>query len=324
MRSGTTIAGFSFVLALAAAAGCYSGNAMDPSDPAQAANGTDPARAGADGGSAAQNGASSSSGAGAGGGAATGLPCDVDTLLEQKCRSCHGSPLMAPMPLVTYEDLVAPSKSDPSKTTAAAAIARMRNDASPMPPSGDRATATEIGAMEKWVADGTPKGTCGVQSGGGDGAGAGGGSSSGGSSGTSSPPPTLKCTSGKTYNGSEGPNMNPGRACITCHQKEEGKPIVQIGGTVYPSLLEPDMCLGVNGGATVQITDATGKVFSLPVGPTGNFSLRNATVAMPFKAKVIRADGKERAMGAAQSTGDCNSCHAEQPKNGAPGRILLP
>jgi predicted CXXCH cytochrome family protein len=25
-----------------------------------------------------------------------------------------------------------------------------------------------------------------------------------------------------------------------------------------------------------------------------------------------------------QETGDCNSCHTEQGRNGAPGRILLP
>jgi predicted CXXCH cytochrome family protein len=30
---------------------------------------------------------------------------------------------------------------------------------------------------------------------------------------------------------------------------------------------------------------------------------------------------QERAMGVAQSTGDCNSCHTEK---GAPGRIMLP
>jgi hypothetical protein len=34
--------------------------------------------------------------------------------------------------------------------------------------------------------------------------------------------------------------------------------------------------------------------------------------------------GPGGAMGAAQSTGDCNSCHTVEGTNGAPGRILLP
>ncbi len=120
--------------------------------------------------------------------------------------------------------------------------------------------------------------------------------------------------------------MNPGRACITCHQQQEGKSIVQVGGTVYPTLREPNLCYGVDGpavGATVVITDAAGQVFTMPVGATGNFSLRSGTVQMPFRAKVIR-NGVERKMNTPQSTGDCNSCHTETGLNGAPGRILLP
>ena len=44
---------------------------------------------------------------------------------------------------------------------------------------------------------------------------------------------------------------------------------------------------------------------------------------LPFRAKVVFA-GKERSMGTAQSTGDCNSCHTATGANGAPGRIVLP
>ena len=57
---------------------------------------------------------------GSGGSASTGsagvdsLPCEVATLLATKCTSCHGSKPAggAPQPLVTYADLLAPTKSD--------------------------------------------------------------------------------------------------------------------------------------------------------------------------------------------------------------------
>jgi hypothetical protein len=44
---------------------------------------------------------------------------------------------------------------------------------------------------------------------------------------------------------------------------------------------------------------------------------------MPFRAKVV-ADGRERVMLMPQTNGDCNACHTESGKNGAPGRIVLP
>jgi hypothetical protein len=43
----------------------------------------------------------------------------------------------------------------------------------------------------------------------------------------------------------------------------------------------------------------------------------------PYKAKVTYM-GRERAMVAAQTSGDCNSCHTQNGANSAPGRILLP
>lgn len=261
-------------------------------------------------------------GAGEAGAAARGLPCDVDAVLEAKCRSCHGGTPSAPMALVTYEDLAAPSKSDPSKSNAVKAIERMKSDAAPMPPVGGRAGAAEIGAFETWVAAGLPRGTCGAPSGSGD-------STSGGSSGTSTPQ-VLKCSSGVKWdpNADEGPNMNPGRACITCHRAEKGRDIVKIGGTLYPSLLEENLCYGVDGpGATarVVVTDAAGKTFDMNVGPTGNFSYAGSlAVLFPIVAKVYKGAQLVNAMSTPQMTGDCNSCHAEKPINGAPGRIFMP
>src|SRR5580692_10111133 len=47
---------------------------------------------------------------------ASTLPCDVDTVLVGHCQQCHSNPPQygAPMPLVTYADLQAPSHSNPS------------------------------------------------------------------------------------------------------------------------------------------------------------------------------------------------------------------
>ena len=44
---------------------------------------------------------------------------------------------------------------------------------------------------------------------------------------------------------------------------------------------------------------------------------------MPFTAKVTY-QGRERAMTAPQTSGDCNGCHTQAGANGAPGRITLP
>jgi hypothetical protein len=119
------------------------------------------------------------------------------------------------------------------------------------------------------------------------------------------------------------PLMHPGMSCIDCHAKGEG-PRFLIAGTVFKSLTEADNVYGVEG-VTVQITDAKGNVFKLTTNASGNFYLqaRGNTLVMPFTAKVI-SNGKERAMGSAQSTGSCNTCHAAKGLNGAPGRILIP
>jgi hypothetical protein len=143
------------------------------------------------------------------------------------------------------------------------------------------------------------------------------------------------CSSGERWSSGEdegSPLMNPGKACVSCHASDpEGEaPSLVIGGTVYPSSHEVDLCNGVDGAApgdevTVVITDASGASFELPVNAAGNFLRKGAagSAAMPIRAKVVY-QGKERVMSAAQDTGDCNSCHTEAGASGAPGRILLP
>jgi hypothetical protein len=296
-------------LGLAAIAACYVG----PIDSTGVGgNGTTP-------GAASDGGAGTSANGGPGAstgtpGAKTGLPCEIDALLEKRCRSCHVQGGPSPMALVSYEDLTAPSKSDAAKSMVAKMIERMRSTSAPMPPSGPPATAEEIAALEAWVAAKTPRGECGAAS------------DDGGTKGPSKPAPVV-CTSGQTWTSTkEGPSMHPGRACINCHESQEDDPVVWAGGTVYPTLHEEDGCYGIAGGATVIITDKNGRVVELPIGPTGNFSLRasnSAPLTMPIRAKVVR-NGVERVMATPQNSADCNGCHTEQGANGAPGRILVP
>jgi hypothetical protein len=121
-------------------------------------------------------------------------------------------------------------------------------------------------------------------------------------------------------------SMNPGRACINCHATTGGEaPTFAIAGTLYPTGHEPDLCNGVNGGtagAQVVITDAANRTVTLTPNAAGNFTYTGA-LTTPFHAKVSY-QGRERIMSAAQTTGDCNSCHTQNGANGAPGRITLP
>lgn len=268
-----------------------------------------------------------STGTGAGGGSTSastgsagmdGLPCDVAALLASKCVSCHSNPPLANVPeaLVSYADLTAPSKGDPTISAAAMALQRMKSATSPMPPApASPPTAAEIAAFEAWVTAGTPMGTCGDTD-----------------AGTNPFDAPAQCTSMVTSTVLEGATMNPGKACIACHVvNADANAQLTIGGTAYATAHEPDDCNAqvVTGPAmntaVVEITDKNGAVISLKVDSVGNFSRRTflGPVAMPYTAK-IKYNGLERVMIASQTTGDCNSCHTQAGTKNAPGRILLP
>jgi hypothetical protein len=264
-----------------------------------------------------------SGGSGSGGSGSTGtagmegLPCDVAALLASKCVSCHSSPPIPNVPeaLVSYADLTAPSKGDPSISTAKMALSRMKSAVSPMPPSpATPATAAEIAAFEAWVNAGTPMGSCGDVDAGPN---------------PFDVPPT--CTSMTTSIVDEGSLMKPGSACVKCHNSDPEAPDLTLGGTAYGTAHEPDDCnaQAVSGPAintaVVEITDKNGAVISLKVNSVGNFYRKSAAgaVALPYTAK-IKYNGLERAMVASQMSGDCNSCHTQTGTQNAPGRVLLP
>jgi len=245
-----------------------------------------------------------------------GLPCDIQAVLQERCQSCHGNPPVsgAPMPLVTYADLTVHSTAFPMQTIAERALARMNNNAMPMPPPpASRATSAQVAAMSAWVSAGTPAGSCGPVDA---------GSSVVDAGNPFGTPPV--CTSGRTWPfGNLGsPLMHPGQACIACHATNPG-PDFAIAGTVYPTAHEPDNCNGSgNSGASVVITDANGNTTTLTVNAAGNFSSQ-ASIAKPYRAKVV-VGNRERAMSVAQTSGDCNGCHTQSGASSAPGRILLP
>jgi mono/diheme cytochrome c family protein len=263
-------------------------------------------------------GTGGSSGAGGGGGATNaGLPCNVQAVYQTHCTSCHAAAPVsgAPMPLVTRSNLTAPSFVDATMTFAQRTVVRMQSTTSPMPPApGARVSTTEIQTVQSWISAGYPAGTCGTTGGGAD----------------AGPPDPLgatpTCTSGTTWTGGNNGSavMNPGRACIACHAGNGEAPQFTIAGTVYPTGHEPDLCNGANGtnGARVVIVDAANRTVTLTPNAAGNFTYTGA-VTTPYTAKVTY-QGRERIMPAAQTSGDCNSCHTQNGANGAPGRITLP
>ncbi|MDB4939491.1 MAG: hypothetical protein JWP87_6463 [Labilithrix sp.] len=255
----------------------------------------------------------------AGTGALTGLPCDVQAVLEDRCLACHSGKIA--VPLLTYDDLMKKSTVDPTKTLAQLAAERIKSKTSPMPPPpAEPPDADEIKTFEDWVAAGTPKGAqcTDPPPPAPDGGTTGDGGADAGDAGS-------KCTSGKTWAGGNtgSPLMHPGAACNACHQVMGG-PNLRIAGTIYTAAHEPNDCDGKGPppALTVVITDKNGKVTNLPVNAAGNFFTR-AKITAPYKAKVT--DGtKTRAMTGSVTAGDCNSCHTEAGANGAPGRVMAP
>ena len=231
--------------------------------------------------------------------AASDLPCEVETVLNNRCWGCHGATPAEGLPaLTTVAALRAPARSDASKTTAELALSRMQNDGAPMPPApASRVTPDEIAVLAAWVSADYPSGTgC-----------------------------APICTSNVRWTGGneESPRMNPGRACIQCHTNDEG-PRFSVAGTLYPTAHEPDLCNGVDGvdGATVVITGADGQTLTLAPNRAGNF-FTEQRIALPYEAKVVLL-GRERVMTEKQTSGDCNGCHTQTGTNNAPGRIQLP
>ncbi len=253
----------------------------------------------------------------AGTGLATGLPCDVQAVLENRCIACHDGKVQAA--LLNFDDLTKPSKVQPTKTMAQVTIERMK--AKEMPPAPAAAPEDdEIASFEEWVTGGTKRNPESCTTAPPDG----GAPVDAGPVGDAGP---GTCTSNKQWTkGNDGSElMHPGMACNACHQ-QLGGPNLRVAGTVYPSLHEPDDCIGAAPppDRKVVITDSRGTVFEMPVNASGNFQTKNgARPRPPLKAQIVEGQ-KTRAMVGTVTSGDCNTCHTVNGLNGAPGRILTP
>jgi Copper type II ascorbate-dependent monooxygenase, N-terminal domain/Copper type II ascorbate-dependent monooxygenase, C-terminal domain len=87
------------------------------------------------------------------------LPCDVNAVLASSCRTCHGpSPAFgAPMSLVTFDDLHAADKTDPSRKVYELVATRTHDAVHPMPqPPNARLDETSQGVVDAWIAAGAP------------------------------------------------------------------------------------------------------------------------------------------------------------------------
>lgn len=134
------------------------------------------------------------------------------------------------------------------------------------------------------------------------------------------------CVSDKywTQGDHESPLMHPGGACIECHTQRHEGPTFDVAGTVFTNVDEPTDCNGVKN-MKVEIVDANGDVVPLTTNAAGNFYLNKSqsNLVFPITARVV--DGADvRSMGTPVATGDCNSCHTQDGRNGAPGRVQAP
>lgn len=118
-------------------------------------------------------------------------------------------------------------------------------------------------------------------------------------------------------------NMQPGGACIDCHEGDKG-PHFSFAGTVMADYNDADECRGIPG-VTVDIIDADGRVaLTMVSNGAGNFySESSAPVAMPYTAR-LTLNGRTREMDEPVDRGDCNACHTSTGAEDAPGRIILP
>lgn len=241
----------------------------------------------------------------------TGLPCDVAAALSSCAGSCHANPPSggAPISLVTYADLTADSTAYPGQTEAQRCVARMQDGT--MPPGGG-VSPNDVLTLQSWISAGYPQGSC------------------GGDAAADSAPVTV-CTSGKNAGTGGSPTMDPGRACIACHGSTYRTG--SFAGTIYPTLHEPDQCVGDSlSSLRITVQDTSGDQIVMAPNSSGNFCSNAArctvvsttgTMKMPYTVTVTNGT-KSISMTTPQTSGDCNSCHTVLGKNGAPGRVVAP
>jgi hypothetical protein len=125
---------------------------------------------------------------------------------------------------------------------------------------------------------------------------------------------------------SESANMHPGVACIECHTRSDEGPTFSYAGTVFANVADTDDCRGVTGVA-VEILDAAGQVLGkTTTNAAGNFAWRASHLVFrgDYRARLTYEGRTREMMLPAGSSGDCNTCHDSQGREGAPGRMVAP
>jgi len=103
----------------------------------------------------------------------------------------------------------------------------------------------------------------------------------------------------------EGPMMEPGRDCLSCHDGSGEERAWSFAGTVFArgDAAEDEGIQGV----TVIVEDARGKRVSVTSNDAGNFYSAERLVP-PFRAKVRRGATVVEMEGTFEY-GSCNACH---------------
>jgi hypothetical protein len=279
--------------------------------------------------------------------------CDVAArLTAPHCTGCHGG---STAPLLTADGLRAaidaPSTRYPGKTLivpgdaqASLLFAKLNGpaaDEGARMPLGGSVDAELIAMVGAWIDAGAPT-ECDASS-------VDDGGETGGEVGTitpgapievGDPPPGFastapsfadgtRCSTGQWWqhrgDDEAGSRMNPGRACISCHQDsgEDDAPLFAFAGTVMGDLRDDNLCRGVEG-VTVQILDSDDvAVAQTTTNAAGNFFLRNPEVR-PFRVRLLYQGRTREMLGHQDAVGDCMACHTAEGQSGAPGRVVAP
>ena len=90
------------------------------------------------------------------------LPCEVANLLNSRCTACHSDPPRAGalMPMLTLDDLAAPTPTNPLVRVIDEAVIRMSEGTMPPPPLPS-ATQSEVSAVQSWIEAGLSSAECG-------------------------------------------------------------------------------------------------------------------------------------------------------------------
>lgn len=115
----------------------------------------------------------------------------------------------------------------------------------------------------------------------------------------------------------EGPWMDPGTNCQTCHRAGGTGPAWSVSGTLFETSESEAGAAGV----TIHVTDRNGQVLSITSNGAGNFYTAEE-LALPVRI-VLEANGRRVQKPGFTESGSCNACHRSEG-DGAAGKLARP